>query len=187
MVVVLIGMKHCGKSTLGRGLARRWRCAFFDVDELLEKDYARQAAPAGAERVSAREIFRREGEAGFAELEARVVRQLAEKLAAKNERAVVAVGGRTALNPAAQGLLRGLGRVVYLKAQPQELLKRVRRGEWPAFVDEKDPEGDFLRFCAQREPQYEHVADTVVEVSGLGVNEALARLAGAVEECGDGG
>ena len=36
MNVILIGMKHCGKSTIGRMLAERWGCPFFDVDPMIE-------------------------------------------------------------------------------------------------------------------------------------------------------
>ena len=43
MNIVLIGMKHCGKSTLGEALARRWACPFHDVDAMIEATYACEA------------------------------------------------------------------------------------------------------------------------------------------------
>ena len=40
MNIVLIGMKYCGKSTLGAALARWWACPFYDVDRMIEQTYA---------------------------------------------------------------------------------------------------------------------------------------------------
>ena len=65
MKVVLIGMKHCGKSTLGKALAERWGCPSDDVDRLIEE---RHACETGV-RQSVRAIFSTRGEPYFAELE----------------------------------------------------------------------------------------------------------------------
>ncbi len=50
MKVVLFGMKHCGKSTLGRELARRWDCPFFDTDLLIEKRYSEETGKTASVR-----------------------------------------------------------------------------------------------------------------------------------------
>ena len=56
--VVLAGIKHCGKSTLGRMLARRWNVPLVDTDLELEAEFARRTGRAAGSR----EIFRELGE-----------------------------------------------------------------------------------------------------------------------------
>jgi len=63
--VVLIGMPGCGKSTVGRNLARRLGKEFLDLDKWIEEE-ARKPIP---------EIFAQEGEAAFRALESRIVRE----------------------------------------------------------------------------------------------------------------
>ena len=65
MNVVLIGMKHCGKSTLGSALAARWECPFHDVDTMIESTYQCDAQ----ESLSVREILAEHGEPRFREIE----------------------------------------------------------------------------------------------------------------------
>ena len=63
--VVLIGMPGCGKSTVGRALARRQGKAFLDLDRLIE-ERAGKSIPA---------IFAQEGEDAFRTLESWAVRE----------------------------------------------------------------------------------------------------------------
>ena len=71
MNVLLIGMKHCGKTTVGRALAERTNRRFADVDDLIRQTHERETG----EDLTVREIFRRNGEAFFEEIEARAVRR----------------------------------------------------------------------------------------------------------------
>ena len=61
MKVVLFGMKHSGKSTLGRKLAREWNCPFFDLDGLLEKDFEEESGV----KTPVRQIFAQTGEEAY--------------------------------------------------------------------------------------------------------------------------
>ena len=83
--VVLAGIKHCGKSTLGRMLARRWNVPLVDTDLELEAEFARRTGRAAGTR----EIFRELGEEAFRKLEAEVIRSLADS----PEFRVIALGG----------------------------------------------------------------------------------------------
>ena len=75
----LIGYMGCGKSTLGRKLARRLGIGFVDTDTLVEEQ-------AGA---SVADVFRYEGEARFREAE----REALERAIAAGGEAVVSTGG----------------------------------------------------------------------------------------------
>src|SRR5204863_2968828 len=76
--LILVGFMGAGKSTLGREVAARLGRPFLDVDEEVE----------GAEG-PIWELFERQGEAAFRELEARFLREAA----GGREPRVIAVGG----------------------------------------------------------------------------------------------
>jgi shikimate kinase len=178
MNVILIGMKHCGKTTLGSALAARWRCPFYDVDRMIEDYNERETG----QRSTVREIFSAGGENRFRELEAKVVCDLFLLLGKTEQSNVVAVGGRTALNKKVDALLRAMGLVVYLEVSPDEMFARVARSGLPPFVDETDPENHFLKLHEERSPQYRRLARLTVNVDKLGADAAAEKLARAIEE-----
>ena len=104
--LVLIGMPGCGKSTIGKALAKELGKEFIDSDEEIR-------------RVSSKEIpqiFAEAGEAGFRKLESEVIAELAKK-----QSAVIATGGGAILNRKNIELLKENGRVIFLD-RPLELL-----------------------------------------------------------------
>ena len=171
MNVILIGMKHCGKSTLGAALAARWVCPFHDVDRMIE-DY--HTAETG-QLLSVREIFSAEGEAHFHRLEAKAITDLYLRLDDKTP-SVVAVGGRTALNTKVDLLIQTMGVVVFLEVSPEEMFARVLRGGLPSFIDENDPEKHFTELYKERAPHYRRLARLTVNLDGLDAGAALEKL-----------
>jgi len=163
MNVVLIGMKHCGKSTIGKALAARWDCPFHDVDPMIEATHACDTG----EQLSVRKIFERHGDVHFHRTEGHVVCELYLNLDRPESRAVVALGGRTSLNSTVCGLLRAIGPVVYLQVAPNVIFDRIERSGIPPFLDADDPAGDFMALYRKRHPRYEELADLAVDVHGL--------------------
>jgi len=177
MKVVLIGMKHCGKSTLGRALAARWGCPFHDVDTLIEEQHACEAG----RRLSVREIFNTLGETRFTELEAQAVSGLYLQLHESAGPVVVALGGRTALNARIGELLTGIGTMVYLEVSPEEMFRRVLLGGLPSFINRDDPVMSFLELYKERIPHYGRLAQVTVSLDGLNVAAALEKLCHALQ------
>lgn len=176
--VVLIGMKHSGKSTLGAALASRWGCPFYDVDPMIEEMHA---CDHGEER-SVREILQDLGESAFHRLEGHVVCELYLKLDRPGSEAVVALGGRTALNNTVLELLRAIGTSVYLHVAPEEIYARLERAGLPPFLQAEDPRAEFFRVYNEREPHYRRLADLVVNLGGTSVKDAVDHLAARIEE-----
>lgn len=104
--VVLIGMPGCGKSTVGSRLAATLGRDFIDTDREIE---ARQGCSISA-------LFERVGEAGFRDLEAAVIRELAPR-----QGAVIATGGGAVLRAENVDWLRQNGRLYFLD-RPLEYL-----------------------------------------------------------------
>lgn len=177
MQVVIFGMKHSGKSTLGRKLAREWGCTFYDMDELIESAYEKDCGL----RLPVREIFAREGEEGFAEREKKIVFDMYRRLSRDEGGYVIALGGRTPLNRQVAPLLKKMGLNVYLKVDPDESWERVKRGGMPAFLRTPHPKEEFLSLCRTREPLYSRQADVSLDLGSLDPDESLQKLKNALK------
>ena len=98
-----------GKSAVGALLAERLGCDFVDTDAMIER----------TAEASVAELFAREGEAAFRKREREAIENLA------GGALVVAVGGGAIAQPGARERLLGSGTVVYLRARPETLLRRI--------------------------------------------------------------
>lgn len=76
--LILIGMPGCGKSTIGRKLAKRLDLEFIDLDLMIEKTYGKKIS----------DIFKEIGEKGFRQLESKALSE-----SVKTEDRVIATGG----------------------------------------------------------------------------------------------
>ena len=148
MIVYLVGMPGSGKSTVGPELARRLGVPFVELDEQIER----------AAGVSVREIFERDGEARFRELEAAALVD-----AGSNDPSVISCGGGVVLEPANRVTLRATGEVVFLSVPLEVLRARVRPGAERPLIRS---EGDLEKLFVDREPLYREFAAHVVDGSG---------------------
>jgi len=175
--VVLAGIKHCGKTTLGRLLARHWGVPFLDTDAELEAEFAvRHKRSAGF-----RDIYRELGEEGFRRLEAEVIDALADGGSVR----VIALGGGVVANPfLSPDALRKLGFGVWLDLKPEIAYPRIlRRGLPPFLAGSADPEAEFRRICREREPKFRAFAELPFGIETEEPVETVAeRLASAIEK-----
>ncbi len=111
MNIVLTGFMTTGKSSVGRLLAERLGYAFFDTDDMIEKQTG----------LSIAEIFSKGTEASFRELETRTVNLLAVL-----DHAVIATGGGVPLRAGNMDELEKNGKIVCLTAAPATVLERLR-------------------------------------------------------------
>jgi shikimate kinase len=163
--LVLVGMMGAGKSSVGRALARRLDRKLFDSDEMIEAREGR----------TVREIWTSDGEPAFRELEAEV---LAQAVAAPTPSIVAAAGG-VVLSETNREVLKGEGaHVVWLLADVELLLERVRNGMHRPLLDD-DPERTLRAMYEERADLYQDVADAIVSVDHRSIND----VAGAVLRC----
>lgn len=109
--LALVGYRGTGKSTVGRLLADRLRRPFVDADDWIVDRSGR----------TIRAIFEESGEPVFRDWEQRVLRAIE----AERPGAVVATGGGAILREDNRRLLRSFGLVVWLRAEPDELARRL--------------------------------------------------------------
>ncbi|MFC0284665.1 shikimate kinase [Camelimonas abortus] len=145
--LVLVGLMGSGKSTVGRRLAARLELPFVDSDAEIEKA-AGKTIP---------EIFATHGEAFFRDGERRVIARL---LAEGGQ--VLATGGGAFMDPGTRALVRARGVSVWLKADLDVLMKRVRKRGGRPLLQAPDPEAVMRRLMEERYPVYA-TADITVE------------------------
>ena len=166
--VVLVGMMGSGKSSIGRRLAARLSVTFADADSEIE-------AAAG---MSISDIFATYGEAYFRAGETRVIARLLE-----SGPQVLATGGGAFMNAETRGNIAARGISVWLKAEFDVLMRRIKRRQDRPLLKTEDP-GETLRaLMAERYPVYAQ-ADLTIQSREVPhekiIDEIIEALAGAL-------
>jgi shikimate kinase len=150
--IALVGFMAAGKSTIGKRLARRLKCAFFDTDDLVVKEHG-----------AISDIFYNEGEAAFRRYEKAALAGVLEE----GEPGVVALGGGALGLEENQRLLKKRAYRVLIKISPEQALERMRRSKVVRPLLGPTPSLQKIReLYARRKPQYAH-ADLVIEAGEL--------------------
>ena len=138
--IVLVGMMGVGKSTIGRRLSARLGLRFFDADVEIEVAHAGMTIP---------EIFTTHGEPYFRDGEARVIARLLE-----GGPIVLATGGGAFMREETRSRIAARAISIWLKADPDVIMRRVRRRADRPLLQTADPEGTVTRLLTEREPIY---------------------------------
>lgn len=147
-IVALIGMPGCGKSTVGRNLARRLGWPFADTDAAIERQIGGPI----------RDYFEQHGEASFRDLEERALDELTAMRAG-----VLATGGGVVLREANRQRLQTRAQVVYLRSTPEELFRRLRHDTQRPLLQVADPLRRLRELFRERDPLYRATAHYVIE------------------------
>lgn len=145
-LIVLIGMMGAGKSTVGRRLAARLKLPFVDADNEIE-------AAAG---MTIPEIFEAHGETHFRDGEARVIARLLD-----GGPGVLATGGGAFMREETRRRIQDKAVSVWLKADADVIMRRVRRRADRPLLQTADPTGTVTRLLTEREPVYANADVTV--------------------------
>ena len=146
--VILTGMPSCGKSTLGRMLAKELGYAFIDTDDVIIEQ---NGCPL-------KDILDKEGLDGFIRREEEAVCSVTA------ERTIIATGGSVVYSPKAMAHLKSLGRVVYLCLDYQEVERRL--GDLHERGVAIAPGKTLRDLFDERTPLYEKYADLAILIRG---------------------
>lgn len=144
--IIMVGLMGAGKTTIGRRLANRLAIPFRDADHEIE----------AAANMSVADIFAAHGESHFREGEKRVIARLLDE---GNQ--VLATGGGAWMNDETRALVNDKGISVWLKAEFDILMSRVRRRSHRPLLKDPDPEGVMRRLMDERYPVYAEADVTV--------------------------
>jgi XRE family aerobic/anaerobic benzoate catabolism transcriptional regulator len=160
--IALIGLRGAGKSTLGKLLAKKIGWSFVELNKEIEQQNG----------LSVAEIIALYGQEGFRRMEQAALGQLL----ARKELMVLATGGGIVSEPLTFDLILSSFYTIWLKAEPEEHMARVRRqGDLRPMADDRSAMAELRTILLSREPLYAR-ASAVVDTAGLSVDGAAARL-----------
>jgi shikimate kinase len=148
LTIALVGMPGCGKSTVGRHLARQLHWRHVDSDTEIEREIGG----------SIRAFFEQHGEAAFRDIEQQVLERLSLERGS-----VISTGGGAVLREANRQVLSANAEVVYLRSSPEELFRRLRHDTQRPLLQVRDPLRRLRELFHERDPLYRQAARFVIE------------------------
>lgn len=145
--IVLCGFMGCGKSTVGKNLARKTGKKFIDMDSYIEKK-------AG---MTVTEIFDKFGEKGFRQMEYEACKELSEM-----KGLIIASGGGAFTFKRNVDVFKGKDIIVLLDVPIETIKYRLRNDKSRPLLQKPDRDKVMQELYEKRLPVYREAADVVV-------------------------
>ena len=165
--LIITGFSGTGKSLVAKEVARRLNWDFLDTDDEIVKQTRKPIA----------EIFRRDGESKFRELERETIRK-----ACQQRQTVIAIGGGAIVDPQNCELLAKDGLIVCLEAKPETIYERLFQEavyspetEVRPLLATDNPLERIGQLKASRQPSYAK-ADWAIHTDSLSVSEVAEEV-----------
>src|ERR1035441_6039709 len=160
--IALIGLRGGGKSTLGQLLAERLGVPFIELDREIERRR-------GANLI---EIFDMFGQETFRRAE----REALDEVLRQHQHFVIATSGSIVTEPGTLELLSGTGLMCWVRAEPEEHMKRVMaQGDMRPMANNARAMEDLVSILKRPEPLYAK-AEAVLATTGKTPEQNLAEL-----------
>ena len=137
--IVLVGMMGAGKTTVGEYLSAKLNRELKDIDRVIEQE----------QKKSIIEIFTNDGEEAFRQLESETI----EKFSNMSD-LIISTGGGALEKANNLSNLQKNGIIIYLKADIEELFKRVKNETQRPLLKEQDPLEVIKKLIKKREKFY---------------------------------
>lgn len=146
--IVLCGFMGCGKSTVGRNLARKTGKRFVDMDAYIEKKTGKTIS----------EIFTDQGEDGFRDIEHEVCLELADK-----SNLIIATGGGALTFERNVRAFKGKDIIVLLDVPLERIRYRLRNDKVRPLLQRPDKNKAMTELYNKRYPLYKAASDVTVK------------------------
>lgn len=161
MNIVLIGFMGSGKTAVGHRLAKELKMDYLDTDDLIVK----------TEKMPINDIFVAKGEEHFRNLETSVIQTLEEY-----DNFVIATGGGMVLREENVKILKDIGPLVLLWADPGAIYERIKKHTHRPLLNVSDPKAEIKKIIDQREPIYKAVADLIIDTSKMTIEQEVKEI-----------
>jgi len=165
MNIVLIGYRCCGKTEVGKILARELQRGFLDTDSLIERNTG----------CSIEMIISRHGWDHFREIEKRLVEEISA-----GDNLVIATGGGVVMDKENVKNLKENGWIVWLKGKSEVLKTRMdneqKSNKIRPSLTGADPLEEIKQVVEARTPLYEQAANLVVDTTTLSLMEVASTI-----------
>ena len=164
MKVFLIGFMGCGKTTVGKKLAKKLSKTFIDLDKWIEQEV----------QMSVQEIFDRKGEEAFRALEKKYLR-----ISINKDESVISTGGGTPCHSENMNFMNAEGITVYLSMKPEVLLHRLENSKTERPLLKGKTREETLLYIKnklkEREDYYNN-AHIIINAFNVDINELADRI-----------
>lgn len=162
MNIVLIGLRGCGKTTVGQLLAKKTKYQFIDTDIYLSET-AGKSIP---------EIVKQSGWGEFRNLEEKIIKEVS-----KRKNTVIATGGGVVERENNIINLKKGGKVFWLYAKVDTLLKRIGQDtNRPALTKNKSPKQEMELIFNKRKNLYSLAADVIIKTDTITPDETVKQI-----------
>ncbi|MCX6646262.1 MAG: 3-dehydroquinate synthase [bacterium] len=165
----LAGFSGSGKTSVGKELAQRLKVCFIDLDDEIARRCGKTLI----------DLFTEKSEQTFRTIEMEFLNELASKVEAGDPGSVVALGGGTLINPAAQEIVRDSGKLVWLRARWNTIFERLAEVSDRPLIQKAEKLHEFIQynrpFYEARLPGYAH-CDLVLDVDHMSSNATATAI-----------
>ena len=161
-MLYIVGLSGVGKTSIGKKFAKKLNLKFVDTDELIENKYQK----------SIDKIFSEFGEFFFRTIESNILKEI------KHIDIVACGGGLPCFNNNMK-LINRLGTSIYLKASPNEILKRLNTSVniRPLILKKTEKERKiYIINCIKKREKFYEKADYIIDTEGLTIDQILAKI-----------
>lgn len=174
--IILIGMKGCGKTTVGTFLSKKLGAPFVELDNEIEKKHANLKN----ENLPFREIFTRYGKKYFRDLETNTLLELSKKWQEKGF--VFACGGGTPLKNKNRKILRNMGKIIFLDVKRNVLLGRILKDGVPSFLPyPNEPKKSLEELLNSRLPVYQELSEFSLTIDKESPEEIINKILATIK------
>ncbi len=167
-IILLVGMMGCGKTTLGRALARELKVPFVDADKEIEK----------ASGCSISDLFATYGESEFRRGEERIMDRLL-----KGEPCVLSSGGGAWMSESTRKTAKQYAHSIWIRADVDLLSKRTTGRNHRPLVPASDNKKAIERLVKECYPIYE-LADLTIDTHSEPIKKTLSRMIALLKKDG---
>ena len=146
MNIILSGFMGCGKTTIGKIIARKLNLDFIDTDKLIEEKEGRRI----------REIFDTDGEGYFRNKEHEICAELSNE-----DNKVIATGGGALTFDRNKDVLAKSGRIIFIDVDLDTIIKRIGNDSRRPLLN-----NETRALFDRRNPIYKKNCDFIITVCG---------------------